>query len=99
MVVVLALPLASTGVYSTSKWRPFLGLVVEIPFFPVPTGAIPGTEEEGYNGTPLCLSGDGGLDCFLQNLFRVLFTKYRGHFAFSLLVKALCVTCYLIIHY
>jgi hypothetical protein len=83
----------SAGIYLTSKCRPFLGLAVEFPFFPIPSGAFPETGEGGHDGNPLCFGGDGGLDCLLHNLFGVLSAKYRGCFVFSLLVKAPSLTC------
>jgi hypothetical protein len=87
------MPAMSTGVYSTSKRRPLEGLMVALLFFPVPSGSVPGTSEEGHDGGPLNSGGVGAPDCFSQFMFRVFSAKTRDCSVIFLFVGIPVVIC------
>jgi hypothetical protein len=86
-------PVMSSGVFSTSKWRPLDGLAVTLLFFLVTSGFVPVTSEDGHGGSPQRFSGEGGLDCFFQSFLRVLYAKERSCSVLLLLVGAPYVKC------
>jgi hypothetical protein len=57
----------------------------------IPSGTVPGTDEEGHGGGPLYSGGGGGPDGFFQILYSVFSAK--DYFLFSLLVDVLYVIC------
>lgn len=87
------MPAMSPGVCSTSMRRPLEGLTMALFFFPVPSGSVPGTDEEGHGGGPLYCDSEGGPDCFSHDIFRVFLVKVRDCSVVFLFVKVLVVIC------
>ena len=86
-------PAMVAGVSSTSMRRPSEGLAVALLFFPVSSGAVPGTVEEGHGGGSLCYDGAVGPDCVLKFRSRVLCAKLKDCSVIFLLLGILSVTC------
>jgi hypothetical protein len=67
---LFSMPAMLSGVSSTSRRRPFKGLVVAHLFFSAPSVFVPGIDEEGHGGSTM-LSGGAGEDpiVFLEICF------------------------------
>jgi hypothetical protein len=76
--LLFSMPAMLSGVSSTSRRRPFKGLVVAHLFFSAPSVFVPEIDEEGHGGSTMLSGGAGGPDRVSRNLFHVLLPKSRG---------------------